>query len=252
MSYASLQISFFNPETIVRRCSVENVFLKNWQNSRENTCVRTCFFNKVAGGASQVTSFFNKVAGDASQVFSHHRCFRVNFEKFLRASILKNIYEWLHVLILLKTGSWQRKTTHCSICVNDNVLMVFLVDYIFILSLTPHIILVILLFYLSRILLKSCTPSLSPFFVQVQFSPKYFFRLLRNIFSAISVKSMLKQHCSSTFTGFELNFVKRLVKFLKAAGNYLPWRGLTMLHLEKLTLLDALKMHVHRFFALNE
>ena len=54
-------------EAIVRRCSVKEVFLEISQNSQENTCARASFFNKVAGGA-------------------WHRCFPVNFAKFLRTA----------------------------------------------------------------------------------------------------------------------------------------------------------------------
>ena len=33
-------------ETVVQRCSVKNVFLKNSQNSQENTCARVSFLIK--------------------------------------------------------------------------------------------------------------------------------------------------------------------------------------------------------------
>ena len=35
-------------EAVARRCSVKKVFLKITQNSKENTCVRVFFFDKVA------------------------------------------------------------------------------------------------------------------------------------------------------------------------------------------------------------
>ena len=36
-------------EAVARRCSVKKVFIEILQNSRENTCSRVFFFNKVAG-----------------------------------------------------------------------------------------------------------------------------------------------------------------------------------------------------------
>ena len=39
----------YTSEAVVRRCSVENVFLEISQNSLENTCARVSFLNKVAG-----------------------------------------------------------------------------------------------------------------------------------------------------------------------------------------------------------
>ena len=42
-------LSFTIPEAVVRRCSVEKVFLENSQNSQENTCAREPSFTKVAG-----------------------------------------------------------------------------------------------------------------------------------------------------------------------------------------------------------
>ena len=35
-------------EAVARRCSVKKVFLKVTQNSKENTCARVFFFDKVA------------------------------------------------------------------------------------------------------------------------------------------------------------------------------------------------------------
>ena len=34
-------------ETVFRRCSLKNVFLKIWQNSQENTCVGVSFLIKL-------------------------------------------------------------------------------------------------------------------------------------------------------------------------------------------------------------
>ena len=61
------------PEAVVRRCSVKKVFLKISQNSQENTCARV-FFNKGAG--LRPATLFKKGLW--------HRCFSVNFAKFLK------------------------------------------------------------------------------------------------------------------------------------------------------------------------
>ena len=67
MSWSSDNLSFLIWKfhcvlwAVVQNCSIKKVFLEILQNSQENTCARV-FFNKVAG---------------------RHRCFTVNFAKFL-------------------------------------------------------------------------------------------------------------------------------------------------------------------------
>ena len=61
-------------EAVIQSCSVKKVFLEISQNSQENTCARVSFFNKVAGLRLK------------KQLW--HRCFRVNFTKFLRTQFL--------------------------------------------------------------------------------------------------------------------------------------------------------------------
>ena len=61
--------SILKTEAVVRRCSVRTVFLKNLQNSQENTSVRVSFL--------------------------WHRCFPVNFAKCLRAPISIEHLWWL-------------------------------------------------------------------------------------------------------------------------------------------------------------
>ena len=56
-------------EAVVRRCSVKQVFLKNSQNSQENTCARASFLNKVA---DVVCNFIKKET--LAQVFSCGFC----------------------------------------------------------------------------------------------------------------------------------------------------------------------------------
>ena len=58
-----------NLEVVARWCSVKKVFLEISRNSQESTCARV-FFNKDAG--------------------LWHRCFPVNFAKFLRTPFLQN------------------------------------------------------------------------------------------------------------------------------------------------------------------
>ena len=63
------------PEAVVRSCSVKKVFLGN--------------FAKFTGKHQCQSLFFNKVAGPTlSKKKLWHRCFPVNFAKFLRAPFL--------------------------------------------------------------------------------------------------------------------------------------------------------------------
>ena len=42
-------VGYFPSKSVVRRCSVKNIFLKTSQNSQKNTCARVSFLNKVTG-----------------------------------------------------------------------------------------------------------------------------------------------------------------------------------------------------------
>ena len=70
------------PEAVVWKCSVGKMFLEISQNSQENTCARVSFFNKVAG-LRPATLLKKRL---------WHRCFAVNFAKFLRTPFLQNTY----------------------------------------------------------------------------------------------------------------------------------------------------------------
>ena len=59
-------------EAVVQRCSVKKVFLEISQNSQENTCARVSFL---------ITLLKKRL---------WHRCFPVNFAKFLRTPFLQN------------------------------------------------------------------------------------------------------------------------------------------------------------------
>ena len=68
-----------------RRCSVKEVFLEISQNSQEKYLCQSLFLNKVAGlrpAALLKKSFW-------------HRCFPVNFAKFLRTPFFTEHLQWL-------------------------------------------------------------------------------------------------------------------------------------------------------------
>ena len=60
-------------EAVAQRCSVKKVFLEISQNLPENTCARGVGFNKIVG--LRPATLFKMTL---------HRCFPVNFMKFLR------------------------------------------------------------------------------------------------------------------------------------------------------------------------
>ena len=63
-------------EAVVRRCSVGKVFLEISENSQENTCARVSFLIKLQRPATLLKKRL------------WHRCFPVNFAKFLRIPFL--------------------------------------------------------------------------------------------------------------------------------------------------------------------
>ena len=71
-----------------RRFFIKKPFLKISKYSPENTCVRVSF-NKVAG--LQPCNFIKERL--------QRKCFPVNFAKFLKTPILKDISEWLLLAI---------------------------------------------------------------------------------------------------------------------------------------------------------
>ena len=78
----SLRIAFKFPEAVARRCSVEKAFLEISQNSQENTCAGACFSIKL-----QALTLLKKRLW--------HRCFPVNFAKFLKAHFFPEHLWWL-------------------------------------------------------------------------------------------------------------------------------------------------------------
>ena len=77
-------------EAVVRRCSVKKVFLEISQNSQENTCVRVSFLIKLQ--AAPATLLKKRL---------WHRCFPVNFAKFLRTPFLKEHLRWLLLNLII-------------------------------------------------------------------------------------------------------------------------------------------------------
>ena len=72
-------------KAVTQKCSVKQVLLETSQNSRENTCARFSFFNKVAGLRS-ATLLKKRL---------WHGCFPVTFAKFIRTPFLKEHLRWL-------------------------------------------------------------------------------------------------------------------------------------------------------------
>ena len=75
------------PEAVVQRCSVKKLFLEISQNSQKNTCARVSFLIKLQ--ARPVTLLKKRL---------WHRCFPVNFMKFLRAPFSQNT-SWRLLLV---------------------------------------------------------------------------------------------------------------------------------------------------------
>ena len=88
MSHPHLTLLSFPPftEAVVRRCSVEKVFLEIVQNLQENACARVSFFNKVA-----LATLLKKRLW--------YRSFPVNLAKFLRTRFLTEQLRWLLLLL---------------------------------------------------------------------------------------------------------------------------------------------------------
>ena len=80
-------------------CSVEKLFLKISQNSQKNTCATVSFLNKVV--RLRLTTLSKKRLW--------HRCFPVNFDKFLRTPFFTEHLWWLYLsaksLINTKTAA---------------------------------------------------------------------------------------------------------------------------------------------------
>ena len=82
-------------EAVARRCSVKQVFLEIFQKFTGKHLCQSLFFNKVAD--LMPTSLLKRRLW--------HRCFPVNFAKFLRTPFLTEHFCWL-LLIYYSTREW--------------------------------------------------------------------------------------------------------------------------------------------------
>ena len=73
----------YNAEAVARRCSVKTVVLRDFAKFTGMHLCQGLIFNKVAGLRS-ATLLKKRL---------WHRCFPVNFAKFLRTPFLQNTYE---------------------------------------------------------------------------------------------------------------------------------------------------------------
>ena len=76
-------------EAVAQRCSVKKVFLKNSQNSQENTCARVSFLIKLQTLGVRPATLLKKRLW--------HRCFPGSFAKVLKITFLTEHLWWLHL-----------------------------------------------------------------------------------------------------------------------------------------------------------
>ena len=72
---------YYQTEVLARRCSIKKMFLEISQNSQENTCARVSFLIKLRATLLKKRLW--------------HRCFPLNFAKFLRTLFLTEHLRWL-------------------------------------------------------------------------------------------------------------------------------------------------------------
>ena len=105
-----------NWKAVVRRCSVKKVLLEISQNSQENTCARDSFLIKLQATRVsfliklQACNFIKKRLCRPATLLKKglcHRCFPVNFEKFLKTPFFTEHLQWLLLIALTAVGSWQ-------------------------------------------------------------------------------------------------------------------------------------------------
>ena len=85
-----------NTEAVTRRCSAKKVLLKISENSREITCARVSFLIKLKN---------IKLIKLKKRLW--HRCFPVNFPKFLRTTFLLE-HLWRLLLKIIKKSKWPK------------------------------------------------------------------------------------------------------------------------------------------------
>ena len=78
-------------EAVAQRCSVKRVFKEISQNSQENTCAGVSF---LIGCRPQPATLLKKRLW--------HRCFRVDFAKFIRTHFLTEHLQWLLLVVQIQ------------------------------------------------------------------------------------------------------------------------------------------------------
>ena len=87
-----VKIGFWHAtEAVSQKSSVKTVFLKSLQNSQESTCARVSFLIKLQ--AAPATLLKKRL---------WHRCFSVNFERFLRIPFFIEHLRWLLLTLAFK------------------------------------------------------------------------------------------------------------------------------------------------------
>ena len=99
-------------EVIVRRCSLEKMFLEILQNSQETTCTRVPFLIKLQACAR--VSFLTKLPATLLKKRLWHGCFPVNFAKYLRTPFLTKHFWWLLLELHLILSHWSRNRSKIS------------------------------------------------------------------------------------------------------------------------------------------
>ena len=125
-----------NSEAVAQKCSVKKVFLEISQNSQENNRGQSLSCNKVAGPAC---NFIKKetLARPSTLLKKRlwHRCFPVNFEKFLRTPFLIEHLWWLLLLLLCFAVHMELLYLLIYFCVSSRViiLQLYLFFYLYVL-----------------------------------------------------------------------------------------------------------------------
>ena len=81
-------------KTVAHRCFVKKQFLEISQNSQESTCVRISFLINLQERDLKPTTLLRK------RVW--HRCYPVNFAKFLRTSFLTEHLCWMIIIRVIQ------------------------------------------------------------------------------------------------------------------------------------------------------
>ena len=91
-----------------RKCSIKEGVLKNFAKFKRNTCARVSFLIKLQAWGLRPATLL--------KVRLWHKCFPVNFDKFLRRSFLRENLQWLllNVAKYLLSNGYFRFTSNIS------------------------------------------------------------------------------------------------------------------------------------------